>query len=323
MERGSKKTSEKGYVLVLEPNHPEADRAGYVYEHRVLMEQYLGEPLRPGEIVHHRDRRRWNNDFDNLLLCLNGDIHKSIHRAMQSRNLRLVEEYERWMRRLAQDRANNNGNGRRYPEVRPPTQPNASPSARLEAPTMEAPLADVAHPPVLDGRALANDAPVEVIDAICTIPNKSERWIYLREILPTVALPALAAGMIRRINVADPERTNRLIWLLGELDIEEAGSAFISVLRYPKAARSLRTSVYSALKKRRYASLDTDFLASVSVEERGQPLLYAVAAVAIQCPSEKAIAAIEAIAGVADPKYDRAALNRSVRSALRKLQAHE
>lgn len=34
--------------------------------HRVVMEQILGRPLRPDEVVHHKDHDRHNNDPSNL-----------------------------------------------------------------------------------------------------------------------------------------------------------------------------------------------------------------------------------------------------------------
>lgn len=40
----------------------------YIAEHRLVMEQYLGRRLLPGETVHHRDGRRSFNDISNLEL---------------------------------------------------------------------------------------------------------------------------------------------------------------------------------------------------------------------------------------------------------------
>ena len=43
----------RGYVQLKMPNHPNADSRGYVYEHRYVMAEKIGRPLREDEIVHH------------------------------------------------------------------------------------------------------------------------------------------------------------------------------------------------------------------------------------------------------------------------------
>jgi hypothetical protein len=46
-----------------------------VYEHRLVMEQKLGRTLRPGEVVHHIDADRANNDPDNLMVFASNGEH--------------------------------------------------------------------------------------------------------------------------------------------------------------------------------------------------------------------------------------------------------
>lgn len=50
----------------------------YVYEHRYLMEQKLGRLLRPGEVVHHLDGDRLNNNPENLEATTNSQ-HTAAH----------------------------------------------------------------------------------------------------------------------------------------------------------------------------------------------------------------------------------------------------
>ena len=63
------KTIRKGeYLYGLVPNHPKATKNGYVLEHRLVMEVFLGRYLTDQEIVHHRDENKHNNALSNLQL---------------------------------------------------------------------------------------------------------------------------------------------------------------------------------------------------------------------------------------------------------------
>lgn len=64
--KGGRTIDKAGYALILRPDHPEANAAGYVREHRLVAERILGRPLVPGERVHHRDGDRANNEEGNL-----------------------------------------------------------------------------------------------------------------------------------------------------------------------------------------------------------------------------------------------------------------
>lgn len=64
--RGGRVVDKDGYILVKSPNHPHADRHGYVREHRLVMERVLGRHLLPTEVVHHRNRDKRDNRPENL-----------------------------------------------------------------------------------------------------------------------------------------------------------------------------------------------------------------------------------------------------------------
>ncbi len=51
---------------------------GWVYEHRYVMESFLGRPLSSDEIVHHKDGDIYNNDISNLQLVTRSE-HQAIH----------------------------------------------------------------------------------------------------------------------------------------------------------------------------------------------------------------------------------------------------
>ena len=57
-----------GYWRVFAPNNPMASVQGYVLEHRLIMGETLGRPLKDWENVHHRDGNRGNNKRSNLEL---------------------------------------------------------------------------------------------------------------------------------------------------------------------------------------------------------------------------------------------------------------
>lgn len=63
-----RKTDRNGYVLVREPDHPNAMSGGWVLEHRIVKERELGRLLAPDESVHHRNGQRHDNRPENLEL---------------------------------------------------------------------------------------------------------------------------------------------------------------------------------------------------------------------------------------------------------------
>lgn len=71
-----------GYILIYKPSHPFARKNGFVLEHRLIMEEYLGRHLEPDEIAHHIDEIKYHNDIENLELCLD-----SIHKSFSAENI--------------------------------------------------------------------------------------------------------------------------------------------------------------------------------------------------------------------------------------------
>lgn len=71
---GGRQIDGDGYVLIHCPDHPHATLAGYVREHRLVMEKHLGRYLKRGEVVHHKNKDKQDNRLSNLeLFGSNGD----------------------------------------------------------------------------------------------------------------------------------------------------------------------------------------------------------------------------------------------------------
>ena len=87
MPRGKNHPSWKGgrilhqgrYYLVLKPNHPKADSKGYVREHRLIMEEYLGRYLNSNELIHHLNGNKLDNRVANLELISRSE-HIKLHK---------------------------------------------------------------------------------------------------------------------------------------------------------------------------------------------------------------------------------------------------
>ena len=75
--KGGRKISQ-GYVLVLKPDHPNANKTGYVREHVLIMSLHLGRPIAANEVVHHINGIRDDNRLENLVLMTRQE-HTSNH----------------------------------------------------------------------------------------------------------------------------------------------------------------------------------------------------------------------------------------------------
>lgn len=72
-----RKVDSRGYIQI-RTDRPGAYRWGWELEHRVVAEEMLGRSLEAGEVVHHRDRDRQNNDPNNLEV-MTDVAHKQLH----------------------------------------------------------------------------------------------------------------------------------------------------------------------------------------------------------------------------------------------------
>lgn len=82
---GYLRAREDGYLMVLSKSHPNRNKKGYVFEHILVMEKYLGRFLKTGETIHHKNRNRRDNRIENLHLCSTPGEHQSIHAMEDNR----------------------------------------------------------------------------------------------------------------------------------------------------------------------------------------------------------------------------------------------
>lgn len=83
---GGKIISSHGYIAIHMPKHPYADKRGYVYEHRLVVEEHIGRYLSPEEVVHHKDLNKTNNDISNLQILSNSE-HRKIHALLKKKEV--------------------------------------------------------------------------------------------------------------------------------------------------------------------------------------------------------------------------------------------
>lgn len=80
------KIIQNGYVCILYPSHPKAkSKKGYVYEHILIMEKHLRRLLKPGEVVHHIDGNKLNNNQKNLKLFKTNFEHRLFHSKLRKK----------------------------------------------------------------------------------------------------------------------------------------------------------------------------------------------------------------------------------------------
>lgn len=82
---GGRYRDRDGYVYVLRPDHPHANKDGAVFEHRLVMEEHIGRFLDPEEVVHHKNEDCGDNRIENLRLFANQAEHKRHHDATRER----------------------------------------------------------------------------------------------------------------------------------------------------------------------------------------------------------------------------------------------
>lgn len=79
------KTIAGKYKMIYKPEHPFANRHGYIREHRFIMEQQIGRYLKPQERVHHINGIHQDNRAENLRLFNDTSEHSKFHHPKGSK----------------------------------------------------------------------------------------------------------------------------------------------------------------------------------------------------------------------------------------------
>lgn len=84
---------QNGYIMRKVNNHPNEDVRGYVAEHRLIYEKYLGRFLDKKEVIHHINGNRADNRLENLQIAIeNGEHVKKYHRKARNDNGQFICE---------------------------------------------------------------------------------------------------------------------------------------------------------------------------------------------------------------------------------------
>lgn len=76
--KGGKHKRKNGYIDIWIPEHPNSRKSGYIAEHRYVMSQHIGRPLRKDEIVHYINEDKSDNRIENLQI-MTTEEHTKLH----------------------------------------------------------------------------------------------------------------------------------------------------------------------------------------------------------------------------------------------------
>jgi HNH endonuclease len=80
--KGGRIIDSNGYVKIWKPEHPYCQSDGYVFEHRLVLEEKLGRYLTEEEQTHHINHNRKDNRPENLMV-IDSHEHGRLHATIK------------------------------------------------------------------------------------------------------------------------------------------------------------------------------------------------------------------------------------------------
>lgn len=71
------------YIILYRPNSPYSNKKGYISEHRLVMQEYLGKKIESTEVVHHINGNTFDNRIENLILFTSSSEHTKHHNLIK------------------------------------------------------------------------------------------------------------------------------------------------------------------------------------------------------------------------------------------------
>ncbi len=90
------KKTKNGDLLVISDDTLEGT-ANEGIHYRDFVKMYLGRELPDNSVIHHKNRKRQDNNMNNLLLVPSQSLHMYIHSLIKSENTPMVKAFEDWL----------------------------------------------------------------------------------------------------------------------------------------------------------------------------------------------------------------------------------
>ena len=84
LKDGTEIVGKGGYTFIKTKVHPNRDQRNYVRKHVKVMSDFIKRPIKKGEVIHHIDMDKANNNINNLYLCKGVKEHQLCHTSIYS-----------------------------------------------------------------------------------------------------------------------------------------------------------------------------------------------------------------------------------------------